>query len=376
MGRLLNFIIVLLFLSCQTTEQKDSSSNPVQLEKVLDSLVNSYYQSGQFSGSVLVSKKGDVIYHEQFGYRDLDSTKLIGEESVFEIASLSKQFTATLIMMLKESGQINYDDALVDYFPGFPYDDITIRHLLTHTSGLSERAFFMWARENMKPPKIYHNESILEYLKSEKPELAFQPGSGWEYSNVGYFLLPLIIKHVTGKHYIDVLNEKIISPLDMQKTGIFSQEYKGSQMEDYVFGKVFNPRDSMFMSAFGLAWSDSLYGGVGILSTASDLFKWDQALYSDKFLSAEALAEAFKPFPISNDSSSQYGFGWYVKDNFTLDDTNYGKRLDHNGLWPGYESSIVRYVDERSSIIILANQAPSAKDRMVEEISNVLLTYE
>lgn len=310
--------------------------------------------------------------HNHYGYQNLDSMQKINQESVFEIASISKQFTALLIMMLQEEGLLSYDDKVLNHLVEFPYGNITIRHLLTHTSGLSERQFFIWAAKNMDPSKIYTNEFIMTYLQQENPPLAFEPGQKWEYSNLGYFLLPLVIKQATGRDYIDLLKTKILEPLEMNRSGIFSQEYKGSEMPNYVFGKVMNPADSSYISSFGMAWSDSLYGGVGILSNAADLWKWDRALYSDQLLSQKQMAEAFKPYTLSNDSSSQYGFGWYIRENSMINGINVGKRLDHNGLWPGYESSIVRYIDQEKTIILLANQAPSSKDQLVDEISELI----
>ncbi len=363
-----------LAIACQQANKPTDTDKSRILTDQLDSIVTVQHKSGMFSGSVLVFDDGEIVLDKNYGYQNLDSIQMIDQQSVFEIASLSKQFTANLVMQLEEQGKIDYDDNLITYFPKLPYENITIRHLLTHTSGLSERQFFMWAGSNMDPTKIYSNDFILEYLENEQPELSFQPGESWEYSNLGYFLLPLIIEQTTGKHYIEFMEEQIIDPLGMENTGIYSQKYKGEEMENYVFGKVFNPKDSIFISSFGMAWSDSLYGGVGILSSTADLLKWDRALYTDQLVSQEALMEAYEPFRFSNDSSSQYGFGWYVRENYMINGKNCGKRLDHNGLWPGYESSIVRYIDKDKAIIILANQAPSAKDQLVEELSAILFS--
>ncbi len=340
----------------------------------IDRLVDKHCNSGMFSGSILVAENGEIIYQQQCGYLDIDSTVSINEASVFEIASLSKQFTAFMIMVLKQQGKLDYGDLITEYFPELPYQDITIRHLLTHTSGLSERQFFQWAGQHMRPPTIYHNEFILNYLITEQPELAFAPGNNWEYSNLGYFLLPLIIQQKTGMHYIDYLEKSIVKPLGLENTGVYSQEFKGSQMDNYAFGRVFNPQDSAFMSSFGMAWSDSIYGGVGIISNAEDLFKWDQALYSDTLIDSSSLYEAFEPYQLSNDGSSGYGFGWFVDDDQTINGMPIGKILSHYGLWPGYESSIVRFPEKKKTIIILANQSPSSKDVLKEEISSILFS--
>lgn len=154
--------------------------------------------------------------------------------------------------------------------------------------------------------------------------------------------------------------------------GIFSQQMKGSEMDNYVFGKIFNPNDSTFISSFGMAWSDSIYGGVGILSNATDLLKWDRALYNNELIDQEKLQEAFIPYKFPDDNSSQYGFGWYVREDMVINENNCGKRLDHNGIRPGYESSIVRYIDDDKTIIILSSQSPSYKDQLVKEISEIL----
>ncbi len=377
MTRVIQFLLILFILlslaNCKNQSSHRSISGNDQFAESIDSLVRTYYNSERFSGSVLIADQGDIVFQKEYGYVKLDSSKLIDTNSVFEIASISKQFTAMLIMIMKEQGLLNYDDNLQRYFPQLPYQNITIRHLLTHTSGLSERAFFVWGAQNMPSTSIYDNRFILEeYLTKVQPELAFEPGTKWEYSNLGYFLLPLILEEVSGKSYINLLQEKIFDPLRMRHSGIYSQSHKGTEMPEYVFGKIFNPQDSAFGSAFGLAWSDSIYGGVGIVSNAEDLLAWDRALTSNALIDKQTLEEALTPYTLSDNSSSAYGFGWYVQNNYSLNGKRVGKRTDHNGLWPGYESSIVRYIDEGKTIIVLASQQPSAKDEIVHGISEIL----
>lgn len=371
LNTLLCLLTILCISSCQDQDQSFTSVNDT-LRDEIDGLVRTYYQNQEFSGSVLVADKGEIIFNKHFGFANLDSTKRIDDKSVFEIASISKQFTAMLIMMLNEEGKLNYDDPLINYFPRLPYNDVTIRHLLTHTSGLAERPFFIWGAQNMDRNKVYHNTIVLQYLEQEQPALAFEPGSKWEYSNVGYFLLALILEQITDKHYIDLLQERILTPLDMEDSGIYAEKHKGNSMDDYAFGKLYNPEARQFKSSFGMSWSDSIYGSVGILSNTKDLLKWENALSSHELVNQQTLKEGFTTYKLSDGNPATYGFGWYIRDNFMLDDINCGKRMDHNGLWPGYESSIVRYPDHEKTIIILANQAPSAKNNLVEEISTLL----
>lgn len=369
---LVTLLSLSILLACHNSSANKVSLKNSSISDKMDSIINEYYQNKQFSGAVLVADKGNILLNNEYGFQNIDSSDPITSETVFEIASLSKQFTAVLVLMMKEEDKLNIDDKVIQYLPSFPYKNITIRHLLTHTSGLSEKKFYMWAGQNMDPSKTYTNQFVLSYLEQEKPSLAFEPGTKWEYSNVGYFILPLILEQITGEHFIQLLSERIFEPLDMTNTGIFSQDYKGNNMDNYAFGKIFNPKDSVFVSSFGMAWSDSIYGSVGILSNTTDLFKWDRALYSNSLTNQETLSEAFNQYILADGSPSGYGFGWFVKDDSTINDVNWGKRVDHYGLWPGYESSIVRYIDKDKTIIILSNQAPSAKDLIVEKISQIL----
>ncbi len=358
--------------SCHRNALPSTSLEHEQLATKLDQLVAAHYSAGAFNGTVLVAQEGSIVLNKAYGHLDVAQERALSTSSLFEVASLSKQFTALLMVMFKENSELDFDDKVTKYLPDFPYENISIRHLLTHTSGLSERSFFQWAGQNMNPAKIYHNTIVLEYLKQATPELAFEPGERWEYSNVGYFVLPLILQEISGKHYAELLRELILNPLEMNRSGIYAQSLKGSEMPDYAFGKMFNPQDSTFMPAFGMAWSDSIYGSVGILANTNDLFKWDRALQQNTLVSAEALEEVFTAYSLRDGTSSGYGLGWFVRDDFDLNGRNLGKRVDHYGLWPGYESSIVRYVDQDYTIIVLASQSPSAKDTLVEEISKML----
>jgi len=338
----------------------------------IDSLALSYFQSGQFSGEVLVADHGTVIVHKTYGYKDVGGQELLTKRSVYEVASLSKSFTAMLVSLFKTEGLWAYDDLVIKHLSDFPYPNITIRHLLSHSSGLSERKFFMWAGQHMKPGKTYHNQFVIDYLATEKPALSFEPGTQYEYSNLGYMLLAHLLEKQSGKHYISLLNEHIFQPLKMDQSGIYSQSHKGENMPSYAFSKVFNPLDSTYIPAFDLAWSDSIYGSVGIVSNASDLLKWDQALYTDQLIKQEARAEIFEPQRLADGNQSSYGLGWFVDGDLLVNGKNIGKKVSHFGLWPGYESSIVRFIDQGKTIIIISNRAPSSKGKMIEGITKLL----
>ncbi|MEM8888600.1 MAG: serine hydrolase domain-containing protein [Bacteroidota bacterium] len=339
----------------------------------IDSLVKYYVEKGEFSGSILVADEGKIIYDQHFGFQELEERTKINSASVFEIASLSKSFSAVLVLKLVQEGKLELDKPLQTYLSSFPYSEISIRHLLSHTSGLSERKFFAWAGKNIDPKRTYTNKIILEYLVEEKPELSFPAGTAWEYSNLGYFLLPLLIEEVSSKPFLLCLEQEILIPLKMDQTGVYAQEVKGNEMENYAFGKLYNERDKRFVSAFGMAKSDSIYGSVGMLSNTSDLFKWDRALYTNQFLRADLRKEAFTAYKLNDGSSAKYGLGWFIHEEKELVERR-GKRVDHYGIWPGYESSMVRFIDQDKCLIILSNQSPSAKDQLISQISEMLFS--
>lgn len=366
--------LMLLLLGCPLDvppTQGSEVSVDEDLAQQIQDLVEAHHREGRFNGAILVADSGKIITNRVYGQARFGAEVPLTDDSVFEIASVSKQFTAMMIMMLAEDGKLAFDDPVHAHLPSFPFEQITIRHMLTHTSGLSERQFFAWAGQNMEFGQYYTNRFVLDYLIQEEPELAFESGSQWEYSNVGYFMLALIIEKHAGKKYAEFLDESILQPLGMTHSGIKSQKTKET-LENYADGHLVDPGTGNLRSSFGLAWSDEMYGGVGILSNTTDLLRWDQALYTEKLVKKETLKEAFTPYLLSDGTSSGYGFGWYVREDYEVGEEQRETRLDHNGLWPGYESSIVRYLNSRKTIIVLSNQAPSAKDELVEEISELL----
>ncbi|MGJ8662789.1 MAG: serine hydrolase domain-containing protein [Marinicella sp.] len=359
--------------SIQPAQAKNIGPDTSHLSSLIDQYVNQLYIQQKFIGSILVAHQGKVIINKHYGTVGVDKQNQIVDQSVFEVASLTKAFTATLTMMIKQDGLLQLDDSVNRFLPHFPYPNITVRHLLSHTSGLSENLFFQWAGKNMDPRKIYSNEMILKYLNSVKPKLQFNPGDQFEYSNVGYMILPLILKNVTGQSYIHLLNERIINPLQMHQTGIYPQTDKASKMNNYVFGQMFNSKHQKLISTFGMAWSDAMYGGVGILSNTNDLFKWDQALYSNHILDEASLSEMFSPYQLNNGEYSKYGLGWFVYDQIIINDKNIGTQVFHHGLWPGYESLFTRLIDHQLTIIILSSLAPSTNKDINDQIIDLMV---
>ncbi|HLF45186.1 MAG TPA: serine hydrolase domain-containing protein [Chitinophagaceae bacterium] len=335
-------------------------------EKQLDSL---FAAQKNFSGVVLVAEKGKPIYHKAFGYREFADQSPLKASDIFELASVSKQFTAMIIMMLKESGKLNYDDLLEKYID-LPYKCITIRHLLTHTSGLPDYQDVMdkyWDKS-----KVAGNEDCIAYLNKYTPPKIFEPGEKYTYSNTGYLLLASIAERASGKNFIELCRKWIFQPLKMKSTNIRTLEEKKATT-NFAIGHIYvKERDQYvradsFPSTDYTIWLGNRKGPGRISSTAADLLKWDRALYTEKLVKKSTLAEAFSPMKLNNGSLSNYGFGWDLRT-----DSLFGKIVSHDGDNPGYKTKIIRYIDKKKTVILLNNNAHENFGKIVQQLTETL----
>jgi CubicO group peptidase (beta-lactamase class C family) len=362
---ILPFIILVLLNSC-SKKQEDRSP---KITPKLDSL---FATVQDFSGVALIADSGKAIYHKAFGFANFDTKQPVDTASIFELASVSKQFTGMIIMMLKEEGKLNYDDPLDQYIPGLPYPGITIRHLLTHTSGLPDYQAVM--DQHWDKSKVAGTKECIEYLIKYAPPKLFEPGAKYTYSNTGYMLLGSIAEKASGIDFIGFARTRIFVPLEMTSTDIRSQQEK-AMLRNMAWGHVWvNEKnayvraDSMIAFNYGI-WLGNRRGPGRISSTTSDLLKWDQALYKGTMVSDATLNYAFKPMKLTSDSLSNYGFGWELETHPSL-----GKVVRHSGGNPGYNTYIIRYIDVNRTIILLCNNAhPKFNDLlhgMEKEVAN------
>jgi len=315
-----------------------------------------------FSGVVLVAKQGKIIFHKATGMRDFESQERLDKNDVFELASVSKQFTAMIIMMLMEQGKLQYDDPIAKYVQ-VPYPNITIRHLLTHTSGLPDYHELMdryWDKS-----KVAGNPDILDLLNRFAPPALFAPGEKYMYSNTGYVLLGSIAEKASGQDFITLCRNWIFKPLKMTKTDIRSLAEK-AQRKDFAVGHLQDSTQkyvnaNRFRSSDYTIWLGNRKGPGRISSTTTDLLKWDQALYSTKLVRQGTLLEAFTPARLNDGSETAYGFGWEIRQ-----DASGNKIVQHTGDNPGYRTILVRFLNERKTVIILNNNAHEAMRLLVQ----------
>lgn len=331
----------------------------------IDSLLQS---KKNLSAVILVAEKGKPVYFQSIGYRDYAKSIPLEKTDIFELASVSKQFTAMIIMMLKEKGNLGYDD-LVEKYLTIPYKGITIRHLLTHTSGLPDYQEIMdkyWDKS-----KVASNKEILEYLNQYAPPKQFEPGTKYEYSNTGYVLLGSIAEKASGKDFIWMCREWIFGPLKMKSTNIRTLAEKAAT-PNFAIGHIYVSEKQQWIRADSFPasdytiWLGNRKGPGRISSTAEDLLKWDQALYSNRLIKKSTLQEAFTRMKLSDGRMSNYGFGWELPTDKTL-----GTVVMHTGDNPGYSTRIVRYIDQNKTIILLSNNNYSDFGKLVKEIEKL-----
>jgi CubicO group peptidase (beta-lactamase class C family) len=309
----------------------------------IDGLVKQYYDYGQFNGSILVAEKGKIIYEKGFGMANMEWAIPNQPDTKFRIGSVTKQFTAALILQLVEEGKIKLDGKISDYLTDYRKDTggkVTIHQLLNHTSGIPDYTH----RPDFSAEISRNPYSVADFVKKfASGDLEFEPGSKFSYSNSGYSLLGAIIEKVTGKSYEAVLTERILKPLGMTNSGY---DHHSPLLQKRAGGYQKTPDG--FVNAAYLDMSIP-YAAGSIYSTVEDLYKWDQSLYEDKILSAESKKLMFTP------GLGNYGYGIRISDQPIGKTDQKTKIIEHGGAINGFNSLITRAVEKRQTVIILDN---------------------
>lgn len=312
-----------------------------------------------FNGTVLVAEEGKVIYQGSFGLADYQTDRPLNDSSLFELASVSKQFTATGILLLRERGLLSLTDSLRMFFPELPYSGITLHHLLTHTSGMPDYESLMESRWNRS--RIAYNNDVIALMASEKPPVHFAPGTRWEYSNMGYLLLASIIEKVSAKSFAAFMNETIFTPLGMSRSRVYNTRKSGEVIDNYAYGHVWSDSLNRYILPDSLPsydfviYMDGIQGDGIINSTTADLLKWDRALADATLVPASVNVEMTAHHALADTLNDRYyGYGLSVGSN------EFGEYITHGGGWPGYATNLTRYLDGDRTIIVLSNNESAA----------------
>jgi CubicO group peptidase (beta-lactamase class C family) len=347
----------------------------------IDTLLAKWNQKDGPGMAALLIRDGRVEYRKGFGLADLDARTPITPDTQFLLASVTKQFTAMAIMALAEQRKLQFDDSLAKFCPEFPdyAKTITIRNMLNHTTGLTEyhdllagKSYKNYFRSSKSPPAA-HEFTAAEALQalSRQKKLRFPPGEKFEYSNSGYVVLGQIIERVSGKRYAEFLKETIFDPLGMRDTLVVDER------------KPKVPRLALGYEKRNGQWQDisytpenHVYGEDDVVSTVNDMYKWDQALYTELLVSRSTLEMAFTPGRTNDGKEirteilkrpNSYGFGWLIS---SLDGS---KDVEHSGGWAGYVTDILRVPGRYITAIVLSNSSNEKIPEIAEQMAEIAL---
>ena len=331
-------------------------------EKIND-LLNRYYEYHLFNGTALVADSGKVIFKKGYGYANIEWKVPNVPGAKFRIGSISKQFTATIIMQLVQEGKISLSGTISDYLPNYRKDTgskVTIKDLLTHTSGIKSYTSMphVWSDS-------LRNHYTEKYLikKFQSGNLEFKPGTRFLYDNTGYYLLAAIAEKVTKEKFSKLLRERIIDPLGMKNTGSDNSK------------NVINKMASGYLRTFKKYYRDpyiympNVMGAGQMYSTVEDLYKWDQALYSNKILNASSKKKMFTPY------KEKYGFGWFIFNQPVGNQGDSVKTILHTGGINGFNTIISRLINRKGLIVLFNNTGVAPLLEMEKQIANILYNY-
>jgi len=328
------------FLSDTAVITCDTSITANKLQKI-DSLFKDMVAEKKFNGILLIGRSDSVLYTNFSGYADFQTKRKLTQNSRFEIASVSKQFTAVAILMLYEQGKLSLTDSVQQFIPDFPYSGITVHQLLCHRSGLPE--YFKFADDFQKDKNfIIDNDSLLRMLNVFNPQILQTPNQKFEYCNTGYVVLASIVERVTGMKFTEFVHTQIFKPLNMKESCFYYY--------DTIPPKLFAMGHKATMKHYQRDYLSGVVGDKGIYTTVNDLFIWSNALDSDKILKQKTLEMAFAPKNSDMDTCYNYGYGWRISC-----DTCQRQMIFHGGLWNGYHTLFIRRPCDKTTFIILSN---------------------
>jgi len=340
-------LLILSFSSCKFRNQHLEIETPGEN---IYKIVYSYHEEGLFDGTVLVADSNGVVYKGAFGFANRNTEELLNTNSQFYLASVGKQFTSFAVLCLIENGNISLEDKIVNYVPELPeiYNDITIKNLLNHTSGIPDYYNFAKLFDG------FSNSDVLNVLTSVN-QLEFQPGVQYKYSNSGYVLLSVIVHRISGVSFSDYLTEKAFIKAGLTNTIVFDEDAGPIKNRAIGYSKNGNLTDYKFRTT----------GGGGIFSNVEDLFLWHLAITQGNIIDEQIINIAYQPTVLKNGKIAYYGAGWEIDKK----DLNH---VFHTGTLDGFRTYFDRQLNNRQVIILLSNNSSDFLEEMVNKIHESL----
>ena len=338
-------VVALILLTLKSGSQSSISQTSAQnIPEKINSYLISAVEASKFNGVALVAKGENIIFHKAYGWRNFETQSYNDTATIFPILSITKSFTAMVILKLQEQKKLNVKDKLSKYFPNFPNaNKITCEQLITHTSGIYNYTDDIGEEDSALVNHPVTKQFVLDFI-SGKP-FAFQPGEGFGYNNSGYYLAGLVIEKVTGKSYEENVRELIFDPLNMQHSGFdFNNLNENLKAKGYQFFTASLKKPYTYVD------STVGYAAGSIYSNTTDLFKWTQAIANKELLSSASWKYALKR------KESDYGFGFRINQFFGKD------YIKHSGGYPGFVSEFIYYPKEMITIVLLKNTGNYGED--------------
>lgn len=337
---------------------KVSDSMPEKI-KLADEWLSKLKEENKFNGAVLLIKNDEILLKEVYGFTDETKAEKLTLNSSFRLASVSKQFTAAGIMMLKEQNKLDFDDSITRFLPELNYTNVSVRNLLNHTSGIPD----IYMRFNKKYEKEICNyltiSKMVELLAKENKPLKNAPNAKYNYNNTGYVLLAAIIERISKKSFEEFMQENFFDKLKMKNTRVWnlaSADLNFSNKTtsfEYLLGKSYPLQPSML---------DGVAGDGGVFSSINDFVIWNQFWNNNDIISQGILKQAFVK-PILNDGTkSDYGFGWIITKN---------KAMWHNGSWLGARTMIIRNPQLKNYLVLLDNSSSKHLNKIANQLVKV-----
>ena len=324
----------------------------------VDDFLKGHMERHRIPGLALaVCRGGELVRASGYGFANVELDVPVKPETVFQSGSVGKQFTAMAVMMLVDEGKVGLDDPIVKYFPAEPvtWKGITVRHLLTHTSGIQD---FDYGKD-IDFRKDYTEDDVVKVAMKLPPD--FAPGTQWSYSNTGYVLLGALVRKASGKFYGDFLKERVFSPLGMESTRIIDE---ANIVKNRAAGYVL--KDGKLQNQEWVSPSLNTTADGSLYITALDMAKWDGALGARRFLKPESYEAMWSPVKLVGGATYPYGFAW------GFDDQRGERVVEHGGSWQGFRTAIVRYPDRKLTVIVLANLAQAEPERLATAVAGLL----
>lgn len=346
----------------------------IQYERAIDSakyaridhLLTRAYERGGFSGQVLLAEKGKVLYSKCFGFSNIRARRdSICQESTFQLASLSKPFTATAVMLLYQQGKIELDSAVKNYLPDFPFKNITVKHLLQHRSGLKN---YIYIADKYWPNKKQYlkNTDISPLLARYGRTLDFAPGTRFKYCNTNYAYLALLVERISGQSFAQFFEENIAKPLGMENTFVYEPQKVSLDEKKAVCGYSYSRRTGFYRRYPD--YLDGVVGDKGLFSTARDLFRFDQALYGSDFLADSVIQLMFTPAEeLTQKHDNDYGLGFRIRR-----DTAGHQTVFHNGWWKGFRTYFIHDYQCERTVIWLNNRSDVTINPYITKIFDIV----